>query len=382
MADLNFRISQNIILGTNTINKLPNNLKAFGSKFMLVMDPVLKNVGLQEKITQPLTERGVEYFIDENITTGASTKEIELALELARQGRIHGVVAVGGKKTLAFGAAVASLMNETASIYDFADGKIPETESVPLICVPTTMRATFAFTQFIPIIDSRSKMTKLLKIQDRLCRLVLWDSEMCSTLKDTQKEAIMLEILGLAVEAYISQKASFFSDMFAEKAFSLLRTVINETASSENSASNDVLLMQAGALASIATATSAVGVANLLALTINSRYNIAHSVIASILLPYVIEDAKFFKADRIMNIAKIMQFLKPDATKEEVVDSFAEIVRNRLQKANIPLAFKDLNLTFDNLALSAEDASQLEIANTLPRSMNADELFDFLKKAY
>lgn len=385
MADLNFKISQNIIIGTNTINKLSNNLKAFGNKFMIVMDPILKNVGLQEKITKPLTERDVEFFVDENITAGANTKEIEMALELARQGRIHGVVAVGGKKTLAFGAAVASLVNETRSIYDFVDGAFPETDGVPLVCVPTTMRSTFAFTQFVPIIDSRSKMTKLLKIQDGLCRLVLWDSEMCSTLKDTQKEAIALEVLGLAIESYISQKASFFSDMFAEKAFSLLKILMCEDESDGISASatpKDVLLMQAGALASIATASSAIGVANLLALTLNSRHGIAHSVFASILLPFVIEDAKYFKADRIEKIAKIMHLSKDGASKEEICDEFAGFVRSRLQKAGVPMALKDLKLNFDNLALAAEDAGSLEIASTLPRSMNTDALFDFLKKAF
>ena len=73
MSDLIFRISQNIVLGSYTISRLPQNVKVWGSRFMIVMDPVLKEVGLQDKVLQPLLERKIEYFIYENITDGANT---------------------------------------------------------------------------------------------------------------------------------------------------------------------------------------------------------------------------------------------------------------------------------------------------------------------
>ena len=116
MSDLIFRISQNIVLGSYTISRLPQNVKVWGSRFMIVMDPVLKEVGLQDKVLQPLLERKIEYFIYENITDGANTKEIEQALMLAQQGRVHGIIAAGGSKALHLGAAVGALYNENRSV--------------------------------------------------------------------------------------------------------------------------------------------------------------------------------------------------------------------------------------------------------------------------
>ena len=124
MSDLIFRISQNIVLGSYTISRLPQNVKVWGSRFMIVMDPVLKEVGLQDKVLQPLLERKIEYFIYENITDGANTKEIEQALMLAQQGRVHGIIAAGGSKALHLGAAVAALYNENHSVYDYMDGAV------------------------------------------------------------------------------------------------------------------------------------------------------------------------------------------------------------------------------------------------------------------
>ena len=47
MSDFIFKISQNIVLGTYTINRLAHYIKNFGDKFMVILDPVLKEVGIK-----------------------------------------------------------------------------------------------------------------------------------------------------------------------------------------------------------------------------------------------------------------------------------------------------------------------------------------------
>lgn len=382
MSDLIFRISQNIVLGSYTISRLPQNVKVWGSRFMIVMDPVLKEVGLQDKVLQPLLERKIEYFIYENITDGANTKEIEQALMLAQQGRVHGIIAAGGSKALHLGAAVAALYNENHSVYDYMDGAVPTTASLPLICIPTTMRAPYVFTPFVPVVDSRSRQTKLLKVQSGLCKLVLWDSNLAMTLTDNQKASISIETLCLAVEAYISQKATFFSDMFAEKAAELLSYGMDGAKSLEITTPPEILLAQGGCLASVAAASSSAGVASLLAMTINSRYSISRSLVAAILFPYILEDARQFKAERVEKIGRLMGVIPEGVENAEAVTAFADNIRQRLAKANLPVRLKDLSVSVDQLALAAEDAGQLDIVNFLPRSMTTDDLFDILKQAF
>ena len=382
MSDFIFKISQNIVLGSYTISRLPQYLKNWGTRFVIIMDPVLKEVNLELKILQPLLERKIEYFIYDNITDGANTKEIEQALLLAQHGHVHGIVAIGGEKALHVGAAVASLINENKNIYDFMDGTAPSAETLPLICVPTTIRAPFIFGNYFPVVDSRSRQVKLLKTQTSVCKLVLWDPNLALTLTENQKSSIAIETLCLAVEAFISQKASFFSDMFAEKSVELMKLGLDGSKSLEVTTPAETLLTQAGSLASIATATSSIGIASLLALTLNARYKVSRSLVTAILFPYIIEDAKKYKADRIQRLAKKMGTCDDSMTDDEASTAFADDIRQRLAKANLPTRLKDLSLTVDQLALVAEDAGQLEIMNNLPRSMTTDDLFDILKLAY
>ena len=122
--------------------------------------------------------------------------------------------------------------------------------------------------------------------------------------------------------------------------------------------------------------------ATLLAQTINARCRISRSLVSSILYPYIIEDAAKFKADKIAKLSKILRAAPEEATQEEAVSGLTEYVRQKLAQNNLPARLKDLSITIDQLALCAEDAGELDLINTLPRSMTSDDLFDLLKLAF
>lgn len=382
MADLIFKISPDIILGSYTLTRLGQYAKNLGSKFMIIMDPILKDFNLAEKITQPLTDRKIDFFIYDNFNDGATTKDIENAVILAKQSHIHGIIAAGGEKAINAGCAVAALYNENRSIYDYIDNPGTTADSIPQICIPGTCRAPYAFTNSIPVTDSRSRQVRQLKIKDNACSLMLWDPNLSLTLTENQNTSLSLETLCLACEAYFSQKASFFSDMFCEKSFELLSYGMDEKKSLDITTPQEILLAQGGCMASLSVSTSSPGIASLLALAINARYKINRSLAATILFPYVIEEVAKFKADKIEKIARLYGTADEKLSRDEAVQSFTENIRQKIAKANLPVRLKELNLTMEQLATCAEDAGQLDIMTMLPRSMTTDELFELMKQAY
>ena len=135
-------------------------------------------------------------------------------------------------------------------------------------------------------------------------------------------------------------------------------------------------------MASIAAATSSLGAASLLSLCLNSRYNITSSLIATILLPHIIDDAKKFKLDRLSKISRIIRAADAKSTDSEAADALAEYVRQEIAKTNLPARLKDLSVTIDQLAIISEDAGQTPLINTLQRSMTSDDLFTLIKQAF
>src|SRR5574344_2186830 len=382
MGDFVFRIQPNIVLGSYTTSRLGQFARDYGSRYMVILDPILKEVGASAKILQSLTDRKIDFFTFDEIPSAADTEVVNTALSLAKEAHIHGIIAAGGAKTMNVARAVCALYNESHDLYDFVDGAAPTSAPLPFICVPTTMRDNFVFTDRIPIVDARSSQIKLLKSQNGLCRLALLDPNLTVTLTENQVASMSIETLCIAVEAYLSQKSTFFSDMIIEKSIELLGYAMDGSPTLTVVTPQEVLLSQGGCMASLGSASSSLGTASLLSLCINARYKISRSLTTAILFPYVIEDAAKFRTDRLAKVARILRAAPVTAKDTDAVTALAEYVRQHLAKANLPSRLKDLSVTMEQLALVAEDAGQLELVNSLPRSMTADDMFDLIKLAF
>lgn len=382
MGDFAFRITPNIILGSYTLSRLPQQVMEWGTRFMIIADPVLNEFGTIQKITQSFTDRKIEHFVFSEISEGNTSQLAKRALALAKEGHVHGIIAIGGSKALNIGRIVAAFFNEVHDFNNFVDGALPTTSPIPCICVPTIFSTPFIFTNEIPIKDSRNNQLKLMKVQNNLCKLVLIDPNLMLTLTQNQKSTIAIEVMSMAIEAYLSQKSNFFSDMFVEKGLELLAYALDGSPSLDITTPEEILLAQAGIMISLASASSSLGLSSLLAMTINSRYQINKSLVSSILLSYSLEDAANFKSVQIEKLSHIMRVVPKEITGPEAVKMFIDNIRQRIAKANLPTRLKDLQLSMEQLSLVAEDAGQIDIITKLPRSMSTDDIFDFIKNAY
>ena len=382
MGDFTFRISPNIILGSYTASRLGQFAEEYGSRYMVIVDPLLKEVNLIDKILQPLTEHQVNYFVFDDIPNVANSKTLEQALKLAREGHIQGIIVAGGAKALNVARAVSALFAEKQNLYNYFDDTPITAEPLPLICLPTTLRDMFVFTDKVSIIDSRNQHIKLLKVANNLTKLVVFDSALSVTLSENQTASISLDILCIALEAYLSQKATFFSDMIIEKTLELLSYALDGSPTLSVTTPSEELLCQSGLMASLGSATSSLGAASLLSLCINARFTISRALVSGILLPHIIEDGATFKVDRIAKVARIMRIGTAEMSDTECAEKFASDIRQRLAKAQLPSRLKDLNISIEQLSLAAEEAGRLELINSVQRSMSSDDLFDMVKKAF
>lgn len=382
MADFVFRISPNILLGSYSISRLGKVARDFGSRYMVVLDPILYEFGTDQKIKDSLEKRNIDYFIYDDIMLNPDTSLITQALSLARKARINGVISIGGTKAANVGRAVAAFFNESHDIYEYLEGAKPTTAPLPYIAIPTTMRDIFLFTDVSPLIDGRNGQVKLLKVQHGICRLALFDSNLSLQFTDNQFTTILLQMLTVCVEAYISQKANFFSDTVIEKAVQFIGDALHKTEPLSSITSRENLASIGGCMTSLGVAASACGAVSLIALAITSRYNMSLSLVSAVLLPYLIEDSARFAEDKMVRLGKILNMAADTSSNEAALNAFVENIRHQLAVVNLPARLKDLSISMEELALAIEDAGQLEYITTLPRSVTTDDLFELVKRAY
>ena len=381
MSNFTFKLSSNIILGSYSIAKIGSEAAQFGKKFLFVVDPLLHETGISKKITAALEERGISVLVFDGVKRSADSDIIENALSLARGVFVDGVIASGGMGSVAIGRAVASLYNETGSIYDFIDGKPCTAEPLPFIEVPSTCREPFTFTSFSPIVDVRSRKINLLKIRQDLCKLCVFDPACYSNLAPNATTATLLQGLGIAFEGYISCRSSFLSEAILGKAIErFLQSLGAPLGNAE--ASDETVIAEAACLTAIGISCSSPGLGSAIALACAGRYNISSSVVGTILLPHILANAQTSNLDKVVRIGRMLGVETQGADPLAVSQAAIEEIRRRLAQANLPTRLKDINLTMEQLIAVSEDAVSLSFMNYIPKPMRSDDVFELLKQAY
>lgn len=382
MADFVFKISPNIILGPYTMARIGQVAATWGTNYMLVADPILKEFGLIEKAVAALEEKGISVFLFDDIPSAATSTTLEEALSLARGAHVHGIISFGGQKTASLGRAIASLYNENHEVFEYLGGALPYSGALPFIEVPSTCRDPFVFMDRTPVIDARNRQIRLMKTQAAVCKAVIIDPNLYMNMSPNNAMSMIFHAISLAVEGYVSTKSNFFSETILGKSIEMLLLALDPEQSKLVGTPSEMLVAQGGCMASMGVAASSPGVATAISLACNARYKTSTSLVCSVLLPYVMEDASRARVDRIATIGKMLGVSSAGLDTAEVAKAAIDDIRRRLALAGLPTRLKDLGLSIDQLVPVSEDAAALDVMNYIPRALSSDDLFDLIKQAY
>jgi alcohol dehydrogenase len=382
MADFVFKISPNVILGPYTMTRIGQVAATWGTNYMLIADPILKEFGLVEKAVSALEEKGISVFLFDDIPSAATSTTLEEALSLARGAHVHGIISFGGLKTASLGRAVASLFNEDHEVFEYLGGAQPCSGALPFIEIPSTCRDPFVFMDRTPIIDARNRQIRLMKTQSAVCKAVVIDPNLYMNMSPNTAVSMVFHAISLAVEGYVSTKSNFFSETILGKSIEMLLLALDPEQSKLVGTPSEMLIGQGGCMASMGVAVSSPGVATAISLACNARYKTSTSLVCSVLLPYIMEDASRAKVDRIATIGKMLGVSSVGLDTSDVAKAAIDDIRRRLALAGLPTRLKDLGLTIDQLVPVSEDAAALDVMNYIPRALSSDDLFDLIKQAY
>jgi alcohol dehydrogenase len=382
MADFVFKISPNVILGPYTMTRIGQVAATWGTNYMLIADPILKEFGLVEKAISALEEKGISVFLFDDVPSAATSTTLEQALSLARGAHVHGVISFGGLKTASLGRAVASLFNEDHDVFEYLGGAQPYTGALPFIEIPSTCRDPFVFMDRTPVIDARNRQIRLMKTQPAVCKAVVIDPNLYMNMSPNTAVSMVFHAVSLAVEGYVSTKSNFFSETILGKAIEVLLLALDPEQSKLVGTPSEMLIAQGGCMASMGVAVSSPGVATAISLACNARYKTSTSLVCAVLLPYVMEDASRAKVDRIATIGKMLGVSGAGLDTADVAKAAIDDIRRRIALAGLPTRLKDLGLSIDQLVPVSEDAAALDVMNYIPRSLSSDDLFDLIKQAY
>ena len=352
-----------------------------GSAACIITDGIMDQLGYLRQAVDLLREAGMESMVFQNVQPDPDVDVVAAGLEVFRASKADVLVALGGGSVI--DAAKAILYS--AWKLEGSSFRRPQ-----FVAIPSTSGTGSEVTDFSVItVEGR----KVVLVDELIAPDIAILDSVC--LQHVPKKVVAdtgIDVLVHAMEAYVSNKATDFTDTLAEKAVQLvfhhLETLYRNPADSN---ARD-RIQNASCMAGMAFTNSNLGLNHSLAHAFGGRFHISHGRSNAMFLLPVMEfnacissgnDGERERA-RYAHLAALLHL--PSRTPRQGTMSLMEKTCNLMRKLDIEPSIRALGIEYNlfTAALSdmAEAALQDRCTPSAPRQASKEELIAIYKKAY
>ncbi len=404
-----FKVPEKIYFEAGSIGyleKMPNITRAF-----IVTDESMVKLGYVDKILYYLRKRK-EYVHSEifaDVESDPSFETINKGVEMMKEFKPDVIIALGGGSPIDAAKGMwlfyehpeADVEGLKLKFMDIRKRtyKFPKLgNKAKMVAIPTTSGTGSEVTSFAVITDKKLNKKYPLADYELTPDVAIVDPDLVMSLPKGITADTGMDVLTHAIEAYVSNMASDYTDGLAEKAFELVFKNLREA---YNNGSNKVArekMHNASTIAGMAFTNAFLGINHSLAHKIGGEFHLPHGRINAILLPYVIKynsqkptkfvsfpKYEYFIADqKYADLSRKMNF--PAYTNEEGVRSLINEIKRLNSDLGIPSNFKDAGIDekefLDKVDMLADRAFEDQCTTANPRLPLVSELKQILLDSY
>ena len=405
-----FKIPEKIYFEAGSIaylEKMPDIERAF-----IVTDQGMVKLGYVDKILYHLRkrEKHVHCEIFDEVESDPSFETVNKGLEMMRNFKPDVIIALGGGSPI--DAAKGMWL-----FYEHPDAdpeglklkfmdirkrtyKFPKLgQKAKMVAIPTTSGTGSEVTSFAVLTDKVNNKKYPLADYELTPDVAIVDPDLVLSLPKTVTADTGMDVLTHALEAYVSNMASDFTDGLSEKAAEL---VVNYLPKAYTDGENDKLAREkmhnASTIAGMAFTNAFLGVNHSLAHKIGAEFHLAHGRINAILLPYVIrynatmptKFVSFPKYEYFIADQKYAQMAKKIGLKADTVEEGVSSLISKVKELNeflgIPKSFKAAGIDeaefIAKVDMIADRAFEDQCTTANPRVPLVSELKQILIDSY
>lgn len=222
--DMNSYMPVRIVSGENCILKNSNMFASFGKQCLIVTGgSSAKKSGAFDDVVSALSENNIKYSVFDGITQNPYTEDCYKAAVMAREIGAEFIIGIGGGSSLDAAKAVAIYSTNpdisSSQIYNMTHKNKP----LPLILVGTTAGTGSEVTGVSVLTNSENGMKKSISGADCYAAVSFCDYRYTYSVPYPVTVSTALDAFAHATESYFSSTANELSDIYAEKAFELLK---------------------------------------------------------------------------------------------------------------------------------------------------------------
>ncbi len=404
-----FKVPEKIYFEAGSIaylEKMPDIERAF-----IVTDPGMVKLGYVDKILYHLRNRQkyVHSEIFSEVEPDPSFDTIKKGVEQMNSFKPDVIIAIGGGSPMDAAKGMwlfyehpeADIEGLKLKFMDIRKRtyKFPKLgEKAKMVAIPTTSGTGSEVTSFAVITDKQKNKKYPLADYELTPDVAIVDPDLVMSLPKSVTADTGMDVLTHALEAYVSNMASDYTDGLAEKAIEI---VMNYLEIAYNDGTNKLArekMHNASTIAGMAFTNAFLGVSHSIAHKIGAEFHLPHGKINAIILPYIVQyngskptkfvsfpKYEYFIADeKYCKLAKKLG-LKAD-TVEQGVNSLVERIKQLNDNLGIPKSLKDAGINeeefLSKVDMLADRAFEDQCTTANPRLPLVSELKQILLDSY
>jgi len=352
---------------------------------LVVADPFLKTSGTLDAILANFDDSN-DIVVFTDIVPDPPIETVVSGIKSAGDKPISIVLSIGG----------GSAIDASKAMYYFAKKQGAFSEAI-LIAIPTTSGTGSEVTSFSVITDAERGTKYPLVTKEILPDVAILDADLVLSLPGNITADTGMDVLTHAIEAYVSTKATDFSDALAEKAIKLVFEYLPKAYKNGQDVEAREKMHAASTLAGMAFNTASLGINHSLAHAAGAKFHVPHGRLNSILMPHVIQYNAGIEfnnrnrqatdktvASRYQDIAKLLgcSASSPVSGVRQLVEAIKKLQR----KLEMPTSLREYGVKADAFAQYKVEISEAALHDgctpTNPRVPKAEELLKVLEKAF
>jgi len=228
MLNFNFQNTTEIVFGKGVETQVGKKVSEYGKKVLLHYGGTsLKKFGLYDKVIKSLTDEGIEIFELGGVLPNPRLSLVKEGIKICKDNNIDIILAVGGGSAIDSAKAIGAGVEYDGDIWDFFEGKVTVSKTLPLGVVLTIPAAGSEASSGTVITNEDGWYKKSFGGNIIRPKFAIMNPELTYTLPSYQTAAGAVDIMAHVLERYFTnEKYVELTDRLSE---AVLKTVILNT---------------------------------------------------------------------------------------------------------------------------------------------------------
>jgi len=373
-------------VGGGALAELPALMARLGLKHPLVVtDPYIARCGILDRATGLLDEAQIPFTVFSDTVSDPTTDVIETGVAILRDGDFDSLVAIGGGSSIDTAKGMSVLFANGGSMRDWkVPAEIPQL-GPPLIAIPTTAGTGSEVTRFTVVTDTETDEKMLIAGLACCPAAAIVDYELTLSMPYRLTADTGIDSLTHAIEAYVSRRASPFTDGLAKNAMGLIARQIRSACAEPDNRSAREAMMLGATTAGMAFSNASVALVHGMSRPIGAFFHVPHGLSNAMLLPEITAFSAPAALERYADCARAMGLAEEGEGSQAAVARLVDELRrlNEDLKVPSPQAYGIERGRYDELlpVMASQALASGSPANN-PRIPTADEIIDLYRRVY